>query len=135
MHAQTQKQSPVKLKRPLTEKQEEVLHFITRYVDQKKDFPSFRTIQDELGYASPNSITQYMKALVRKGYLVQHGDQYEFAGDNYYLSPQRKEELQQTMQSLLGRLDSYMRRSGTDEALISLTKRQYRDTFDQLLRG
>jgi hypothetical protein len=48
----------------ITKKQYKMLEFIV-----ESSFPTYIEIQEKFGYKSPNSVTQNLKALVKKGYL------------------------------------------------------------------
>jgi len=59
----------------LTRKQQKFFNFI---IDYKKDngiWPTYREIADKFNYKSPNSVTQNIKALMKKGYLVKKDDE------------------------------------------------------------
>ncbi len=66
----------------LTRKQQEFFSFI---VDYKKDYdvwPTYREIAEHFDYRSPNSVTQNIQALLKKGYLVKKNDEeYELPSD------------------------------------------------------
>jgi SOS regulatory protein LexA len=53
----------------LTRKQQEFFDFIRDYFHEYQVWPTYREISDQFGFKSPNSVTQNMKALVKKGYL------------------------------------------------------------------
>jgi len=53
----------------LTEKQKEFLAFISRYMDEWSRPPSFEEICSHFGFTSYNTVTTYLKALERKGYV------------------------------------------------------------------
>lgn len=59
----------------LTGKQQLVVDYISKYVETNKAWPSYREIADHFSFKSPNSVTQNLKALEKKGYLIndQHG--------------------------------------------------------------
>ena len=62
-------------RRPLTQKQYEFLHFLRGYLDQNGGlWPTYREIVDHFDYRSPNSVTQNLQALVKKGYLRRTSD-------------------------------------------------------------
>lgn len=67
----------------LTRKQKQFFDYI---VDYKKDFgiwPTYREIADRFGFKSPNSVTQNLQALLRKGYLVKTDeDEYDIAPEH-----------------------------------------------------
>jgi len=53
----------------LTEKQKQVLGYISRYTDMWETAPSFDEICSEFGFSSYNTVTTYLKILERKGYI------------------------------------------------------------------
>jgi repressor LexA len=53
----------------LTDKQKEFLGFISRYTDEWRRSPSFEEICSHFGFTSYNTVTTYLKALERKGYV------------------------------------------------------------------
>ena len=62
----------------LTRKQLEFFNFIVDYKNEHSIWPTYREIADHFRYKSPNSVTQNIKALLKKGYLVKTGeDEYE----------------------------------------------------------
>lgn len=65
----------------LTRKQKEFFNYITDYKSEYDVWPTYREIADEFGYRSPNSVTQNIKSLIKKGYLVKSND------DEYELNP------------------------------------------------
>ncbi len=56
--------------RPLTKKQQAVLDFIVKYDEKGWGWPKYEDFIEEFGYKSSNSITQNLKALETKGYLI-----------------------------------------------------------------
>ena len=56
--------------RKLTLKQQAVLDFISQSHKSGSGWPSYQEFKEELGYKSSNSITQNLKALLKKGYLI-----------------------------------------------------------------
>ena len=56
-------------RRQLTQKQHAFLEFLRDHVDQHKVWPTYREIADHFDYRSPNSVTQNLQALSRKGFL------------------------------------------------------------------
>ena len=59
----------------LTRKQHEFFTFIVEYKKDHEVWPTYREIADHFGYASPNSVTQNIQALLKKGYLVKTNDE------------------------------------------------------------
>ncbi len=56
-------------RRDLTEKQQEFLRYIRSYLKDNGTWPTYREIGDHFGFRSPNSVTQNLQALHKKGYL------------------------------------------------------------------
>ena len=63
-------------RRQLTHKQHAFLEFLRGHVAAQKVWPTYREIVDHFGYRSPNSVTQNLQALARKGYLHRSRDGY-----------------------------------------------------------
>jgi len=66
-------------RRKLTAKQHAFLEFIKDYVREHRVWPTYREIIDHFGYRSPNSVTQNLKALHKKGRLERDQDGYHLA--------------------------------------------------------
>lgn len=66
----------------LTRKQKEFFDYITNYKNEHDVWPTYREISDEFNYKSPNSVTQNIQALLKKGYLVKGED------DEYDIHPE-----------------------------------------------
>lgn len=62
-------------RKQLTVKQHAFLQYLAEHVRKQKVWPTYREIVDHFGYRSPNSVTQNLQALAKKGYLMrdQHG--------------------------------------------------------------
>ncbi len=56
-------------RRQLTQKQHSFLAYLRDHVDQRHVWPTYREIADHFEYRSPNSVTQNLRALSRKGFL------------------------------------------------------------------
>jgi repressor LexA len=54
---------------PLTEKEKAVLEFIENTLSQTGMSPSYQEIKDHFGFASFNSVQNYLKQLTNKGYI------------------------------------------------------------------
>lgn len=54
----------------LTRKQQEFFSYIIDYKNEYDVWPTYREIAEHFGYKSPNSVTQNIQALLKKGYLV-----------------------------------------------------------------
>lgn len=59
-------------KNTLTEKQHNVLHFIVKHQQTQGFPPTVKEIQDEFDYKSPTTVSEYLRALTRKGYIRVH---------------------------------------------------------------
>ena len=56
-------------RRHLTQKQHQFLEYLQESVRETKVWPTYREIVDNFGYRSPNSVTQNLQALAKKGFL------------------------------------------------------------------
>jgi SOS regulatory protein LexA len=66
----------------LTRKQQEFFSYIVDYKKEYDVWPTYREIADHFGYKSPNSVTQNIQALLKKGYLVKKNDEeYDLPSD------------------------------------------------------
>lgn len=63
-------------RKKLTAKQHSFLQYLEQYVDDNGVWPTYREIVDRFGYRSPNSVTQNLQALYRKGYLRRNENGY-----------------------------------------------------------
>jgi repressor LexA len=61
--------------RQLTKKQLEFFNYIKEYRLSNGIWPTYREIADAMDFRSPNSVTQNIKSLLKKGYLVKKGDE------------------------------------------------------------
>ncbi len=66
----------------LTRKQKQFFDYIVAYKKEQGIWPTYREIADEFRFKSPNSVTQNLQALLRKGYLVKTDE------DEYDLAPE-----------------------------------------------
>ncbi|MDR9415003.1 MAG: repressor LexA, partial [Gracilimonas sp.] len=74
----------------LTRKQHEFFTYIVEYKKEHEVWPTYREIADYFGYASPNSVTQNIQALLKKGYLIKRDD------EEYDLPSEKKSLLGET---------------------------------------
>lgn len=65
-------------RRDLTDKQDAFLKYIRDYTDEEGIWPTYREISDHFDFRSPNSVTQNLQALHRKGYLDKDDDGFYF---------------------------------------------------------
>ena len=56
-------------RRHLTQKQHQFLEYLQTHVQGQKVWPTYREIVDHFEYRSPNSVTQNLQALAKKGFL------------------------------------------------------------------
>ena len=63
-------------RRQLTSKQHAFLDFLTEHIREAGVWPTYREIVDHFGYRSPNSVTQNLQALHKKGFLRRDRDGY-----------------------------------------------------------
>lgn len=56
-------------RRQLTQKQHAFLQFLRGHVEEHQVWPTYREIVEHFDYRSPNSVTQNLQALLRKGFL------------------------------------------------------------------
>lgn len=73
----------------LTRKQKQFFDFIRNYKKEYDIWPTYREIADEFSFKSPNSVTQNLQALVKKGCLIKTDD------DEYDLAPAYSEDTSQ----------------------------------------
>ncbi|MEW5854946.1 MAG: transcriptional repressor LexA [Myxococcota bacterium] len=59
---------------PLTERQQEILDFISRETNKNGYSPTIREIGERMGIRSTNGVNDHLKALERKGYLKREAD-------------------------------------------------------------
>jgi repressor LexA len=71
----------------LTRKQKEFFDYIIDYKKEHDVWPTYREIAEAFDYKSPNSVTQNIQALLRKGYLIKTDD------DEYDVHPDYEENL------------------------------------------
>ena len=55
----------------LTKRQKDFYDYVVSYKKQHNIWPTYRDIQNNFSYKSPNSVTQNIKSLINKGYLGQ----------------------------------------------------------------
>ena len=63
-------------RRHLTRKQHAFLEYLQGHLEERKIWPTYREIVDHFEYRSPNSVTQNLQALARKGFLRRDRDGY-----------------------------------------------------------
>ncbi len=61
-------------RRQLTSKQHAFLMYLKDYLMEHGVWPTYREIVEHFGYRSPNSVTQNLQALLKKGYLQRDQD-------------------------------------------------------------
>jgi len=73
----------------LTKKQQKFFDFIVEFKREHEIWPTYREIAREFGYKSPNSVTQNIQSLLKKGYLVKTDE------DEYDLHPDKRNLLEE----------------------------------------
>ena len=71
----------------LTRKQKEFFDYIVDYKNEHSVWPTYREIADAFNYKSPNSVTQNIQALLKKGYLIRGDD------DEYDIHPDHSDKI------------------------------------------
>jgi repressor LexA len=66
----------------LTQKQHQFLEYLRETVSETKVWPTYREIVDHFGYRSPNSVTQNLQALSKKGFLRRDREGYHLVDRN-----------------------------------------------------
>jgi len=66
----------------LTPKQHAFLGYIRSFLRKYGDLPGYKDFIDHFNFRSPNSVTQNLQALVRKGYLERDGTYYRLAEES-----------------------------------------------------
>ncbi len=69
-------------RKPLTAKQQALLDFIREHAQEAGALPTYRQMIAAMGFRSPNSVTQNLRALVRKHYLSRDRDGYHLRPDD-----------------------------------------------------
>lgn len=65
-------------RKKLTPKQYAFLQFIREYLRETGSWPTYGDLALKFDFRSPNSVTQNLQALVKKGYLKRAGTEYHF---------------------------------------------------------
>ncbi|MEX0720025.1 MAG: transcriptional repressor LexA [Balneolaceae bacterium] len=77
----------------LTRKQHEFFNFIVDYKKEYEVWPTYREIAEHFDFRSPNSVTQNIQALLKKGFLVKKNDEeYELASEKKSLLGEQNEQ-------------------------------------------
>lgn len=101
-------------RRGLTDKQESFLDYLKNYVDNEGDWPTYREISDEFGFRSPNSVTQNLQALEKKGFLVREDD-------GFYFPEEKDVELEPAGIPIRGIITAGKLQEAVDEHLGTIT--------------
>jgi SOS-response transcriptional repressor LexA len=121
------------IKRELTERQAEVLNLLVDQVEKDGTFPSLRDVQSALDYKSTNSVYQIMQALRKKGYIVKHGDYYDFAREHFFLSPVQQNELRKLFHEMLGSVRHHMQHRNLDPTYIEQQCNNFQERFERIM--
>ncbi len=66
---------------PLTAKQRLFLEYLIQRVAETGVWPTYQELVEYFGFRSPNSVTQNLRALIKKGYLTRDALGYRFTDD------------------------------------------------------
>ncbi len=69
-------------RRDLTAKQKAFFRYISSFVESNGNWPTYREIVDYFDFRSPNSVTQNLQALLKKGYLLRDGLGYKLVSQS-----------------------------------------------------
>jgi repressor LexA len=75
-------------RKKLTAKQHEFLQYLIDHTKENGVWPTYREIIEHFGYSSPNSVTQNLKALHRKGHLKHNEQQGYHLAERYQEQPE-----------------------------------------------
>jgi SOS-response transcriptional repressor LexA len=79
------------MKRPITDKQAEVLAFCADFFAGNDQLPTAQVIADRFGWSSANAAWQMLEALHRKGYLARNAlHKFKFTDKARPLIPERE---------------------------------------------
>lgn len=106
-------------RKQLTVKQHSFLQYLADHVRKQKVWPTYREIVDHFGYRSPNSVTQNLQALAKKGYLMRDQHGYRLVG--------QRNGLQASGFPIQGTLED-----GEFEVSLSINEITLRDLFPDL---
>lgn len=106
-------------RKQLTVKQHAFLQYLAEHVRKQKVWPTYREIVDHFGYRSPNSVTQNLQALAKKGYLMRDQHGYRLVGQRAGL-PAGGFPVQGTVEG------------GTFEVSLSINELTLKDLFPDL---
>ncbi len=67
-------------RRSLTPKQRDFLGYLRSYITKNGEWPTYRDIIEHFDFRSPNSVTQNLQALFKKGFLKRDEFGYELVG-------------------------------------------------------
>jgi len=70
-------QTFILMPRTLTAKQQAVFDFIVKIDRESSRWPTYQEFRDEFDFKSTNSVTQNLKALLKKGYLIHEDGGYQ----------------------------------------------------------
>ena len=69
-------------RKQLTDKQQVFLEYVREYISDNGMWPTYREISDHFDFRSPNSVTQNLQALHRKGVLDKDDEGYHFQDED-----------------------------------------------------
>lgn len=121
--------------RNITPKQQAFLDFLVAFTNENGYWPSYREIGDHFGYISPNSTTQNIRALLRKGYLTRTEGGYAFTDRLPPLLPPARVALENYLNYVLADLQAALRSAGTLPDEAEFTVETHRREIVRILRA
>jgi len=112
-------------RRGLTEKQDAFLVFLRNYVKMEGDWPTYREITEQFGFRSPNSVTQNLQALHRKGYLVKEQD-------GFFFPDEREAEVEMAGIPVMGIITAGKLQEAVEERLGTITLETLFPSLDKI---
>lgn len=124
----------------LTERQKKLLAFIEKEIRYAKGFPTFREMMDHMGVKSPNTITHYLSALERKGYLNNNPDggthplrgEWTLSDEHYQVKARNAKDLYKLYEVTLGHLRNAMLKANYAEPTVDELVQELRSRFQEL---
>ena len=103
----------------LTERQKRAYDYILSHIRKYGEWPTYRELQEAMGYKSPNSATQLLQALEKKGWIVKRDTYFDFPHEDMpYLTPKIKHQIEE---ELVARLAAHNIGADTVREIVRLS--------------
>jgi len=112
-------------RRQLTSKQHAFLKYLKEYLADNGIWPTYREIVHTFGYRSPNSVTQNLQALYKKGFLLRDEEGFQLVDD-------RSGRLQRRGIPIKGIITAGLLQEAVEEDLGSITLESLFPDLDRL---